>query len=133
MSDIILREPSSQRNDNNIWVWRYADPVITPFRVLFHRGSDTGNLVDVPVGFYAKLLIKDDLRDENATIDKIFRFDVPSIFIVNIPTDEVIKLRPGKMYHVGVALYDNNDRFVRAIIDDLPLRIDGSALSRSVF
>lgn len=136
MSDVILQESSSQRNDQNVWVWRYADAVFTPFRVSLYRRDAvdiSAIYVDIPVGFYARFLIKDDLRDESAIIDKSFRFDVPSVFVVDIPTDEVVMLRPGKMYHVGVALYDNNDNFVRAIIDDLPLRVDNSVLSYSVF
>lgn len=133
MSDVIIQEPSSQRSDNNIWVWRYGDPVFTPFRISFYRKGQDNAYVDIPLDFTVRFLIKADLRDDSAVIEKIFHFDAPSVFVVNIPTDEVIQLRAGKMYHVGLALYNEYGEFVRTIIADLPLRIDNSTLSNSVF
>lgn len=129
----ILTEPSSQRADNKIWVWRYGDAVNTPFRVNFHK-KDTGEqYFDIPTTMYVRFLIKDDLRDENPIIEKVYKFISPNVFIVELSTEEVVQLRAGKTYHVGVALYDEGDNFVRVLISDLPLRIDKSALNKSVF
>ena len=133
MSNQILVEPSSQRGDNKVWVWKYPDPVNTPFRISLYRAGSESTYVNIPTDYSVRFLIKADLRDDNALIEKVFHFDAPSVFQVVIPTDEVIKLRAGRAYHVGVALYDNHGSFVRSIISDLPLRIEGSTLSNSVF
>ena len=79
------------------------------------------------------LFVKADLRDDNSIIDEFFKFDLNSVFVVNIPTEKVCLLRAGRLYHVGVALYDDNNNFVRSLISDLPLRLDKSTLSNSVF
>lgn len=129
----ILTEPSSQRADNKIWVWRYGDAVNTPFKVNFYN-KDTGEkYFDIPTSMYVRFLIKDDLRDETPIIEKVYKFIAPNIFVVELSTEEVVQLRAGKTYHVGVALYGENDNFVRALISDLPLRVDKSALNKSVF
>lgn len=129
----ILTEPSSQRADNKIWVWRYGDAVNTPFKVIFHR-KDTGEqYFDIPTTMYVRFLIKDDLRDENPVIEKVYKFIAPNVFVVELSTEEVVQLRAGKTYHVGVALYGEDDNFVRVLIADLPLRVDKSALNKSVF
>jgi len=128
-----LTEPSSQREDFKIWVWRYGDAVNTPIKVNFYR-KDTGEqYFDIPTTYYVRFLIKDDLRDDTPVIEKVFRFVSPNVFIVALSTAEVVRLRAGKTYHVGVALYGEADNFVRVLIADLPLRIDKSALSNSVF
>lgn len=132
MSDF-LTEPSSQRADNKIWVWRYGDAVNTPFKVIFHK-KDTGEqYFDIPTTMYVRFLIKDDLRDENPIIEKVYKLIAPNVFIVELSTEEVVQLRAGKTYHVGVALYGEDDNFVRVLIADLPLRVDKSALNKSVF
>lgn len=132
MSDF-LTEPSSQRADNKIWVWRYGDAVNTPFKVIFHK-KDTGEqYFDIPTTMYVRFLIKDDLRDENPIIEKVYKLIAPNVFIVELSTEEVVQLRAGKTYHVGAALYGEDDNFVRVLIADLPLRVDKSALNKSVF
>lgn len=129
----ILTEPSSQRADNKIWVWRYGDAVNTPFKVTFHK-KDTGEqYFDIPTTMYVRFLIKDDLRDDTPVVEKTYKFISPNVFVVELSTEEVVQLRAGKTYHVGVALYGEDDNFVRVLIADLPLRIDKSALSNSVF
>lgn len=132
MSDI-LTEPSSQRGDHKIWVWRYGDAVSTPFKVSFRRKDNDKVYYDVPTSMYARFLIKADLRDETPIIEKAFKFISPNIFVVELSTDEVVQLRPERIYHVGVALYDEFDNFIRVLIADLPLRVDVSALNKSVF
>lgn len=133
MSATVIREPTSQRSDSKMWVWTYGDPVYVPIRVSLVR-EDTGSVyVDVPTSYHVGFFIKSDLRDSNAIIQKMFNFIEPSLFVVDIPTDEVILLRAGKVYHVGMALYDELGNFVRTLISDLPLRIESSALSNSVF
>lgn len=131
--DRILTEPSSQREDNRVWVWRYGDPVNVPFRISLYRRDADSTYVNIPTDFTVRFLVKSDLRDDAAVIDKVFHFKAPSIFLCEFSTEEVIALRAGKTYHVGVALYDNDGNFVRAIIDNLPLRVDKSTLSNSVF
>lgn len=129
----ILTEPSSQRADNKIWVWRYGDAVNTPFKVTFNK-KDTGEqYFDIPTTMYVRFLIKDDLGDETPIIEKVYKFIAPNIFVVELSTEEVVQLRAGKTYHVGVALYGEDDNFVRVLIADLPLRVDKSALNKSVF
>lgn len=129
----ILTEPSSQRADNKIWVWRYGDAVNVPFKITLYK-KDTGEqYFDIPTTMYVRFLIKDDLRDENPVIEKVYKFASPNVFIVELTTEEVVQLRAGKTYHVGVALYDGDDKFIRVLIADLPLRIDRSALNNSVF
>ena len=133
MSNAFLTEPSSQREDNRIWVWRYADPVNVPIKVNLRR-RDTGDVyANIPTSFRIRFLIKEDLRDDDAVLEKSFEFVSPSVFVVKISTEEVVRLRAGKVYHVGMALYDDRDNFIRTIISDLPLRVDKSALSNSVF
>lgn len=134
MSSAVLTEPSSQREDNRVWVWRYADPVNVPIKINL-RNRESGNVyVNIPTDFYAHFLIKEDLRDDVAVLEKVFKFVSPSVFVVEISTEEVAgRLRAGKTYHVGVALYDDNSVFIRTLIADLPLRVDKSTLSNSVF
>lgn len=129
----ILTEPSSQRADHKIWVWRYGDPVNIPMRVSFIRKDNAQQYFDVPTTCYVRFLIKSDLREDDPIIDKPFKFIKPNIFLVEFSTEEVIQLRAGRTYYVGVALYDEGDNFVRTLISDLPLRIDKSALSNQVF
>ena len=132
MSEILV-EPSSQRSDHKVWVWRYGDAVRVPVKVSMVKRSDNTQYFDVPTVMSVRFLIKDDLRDEAPIIEKVYNFVAPNIFIVEIPTDEVIALRAGKVYHVGMALYDEQDNFVRTLVADLPLRIEKSALYDSVF
>lgn len=129
----ILTEPSSQRADHKIWVWRYGDPVNIPMRVSFIRKDNAQQYFDVPTTCYVRFLIKSDLREDDPIIDKPFKFIKPNIVLVEFSTEEVIQLRAGRTYYVGVALYDEGDNFVRTLISDLPLRIDKSALSNQVF
>lgn len=129
----ILTEPSSPRADHKVWVWRYGDAINTPVRVTFYRKDNGEPYFDIPTTCYARVLIKDDLRDDNAVLEKSFHFISPNIFIVEFTTDEVVQLRAGKTYHVGMALYDEADNFIRVLVQDLPLRIEKSALSNSVF
>lgn len=129
----ILTEPSSQRSDNKIWVWRYGDPVNVPVKVSFFKKSDQTEYFKVPTTMYARFLVKSDLRLDDAVIDKIYHFIAPGIFIVELSTEEVIQLRAGKTYYVGIALYDEGDNFVRTLVADLPLRVDKSVLSNQVF
>ena len=99
----------------------------------FHK-KDTGEqYFDIPTTMYVRFLIKDDLRDDTPVIEKTYKFISPNVFVVELSTEEVVQLRAGKTYHVGVALYGEDDNFVRVLIADLPLRIDKSALSNSVF
>lgn len=129
----ILTEPSSQREDQKIWVWRYGDAVNVPFRVSLIK-KDTGEeYFKIPTTMYVRFLVKSDLREDMAIIDKPFQFTAPGIFIVQLSTEEVVQLRAGRTYYVGVALYDEGDNFVRTLVADLPLRIDKSVLSSQVF
>lgn len=129
----ILTESSSQRSDNKIWVWKYPDSVFTPFKVNLRRLGVEGTYIDIPTTYSARFVVKADLRDDNSIIDEFFKFVSPSVFVVNIPTEKVCLLRAGRLYHVGVALYDDNNNFIRSLISDLPLRLDKSTLSNLVF
>lgn len=132
MSEILV-EPSSQRSDHKIWVWRYGDAVRVPVKVSMVKKSDNTQYFDVPTVMHVRFLVKDDLRDSSPIIEKAFNFIAKNIFIVELSTEEVIALRAGKMYHVGMALYDEQDNFVRTLVADLPLRVEKSALYDSVF
>lgn len=133
MSGIIIQEPSSQRGDNNVWIWRYGDPVYTPVKVHLLRKDTDEVYVDVPTSYTVGFFVKADLRDDTPIIEKMFNFIEPSLFVVDIPTEEVILLRSGKCYHCGMALYDESGNFVRTLVADLPLCIDKSTLSNLVF
>lgn len=129
----ILTEPSSQRADNKIWVWRYGDAVSTPFKVSFYKKDDGVEYFQIPTTMYVRFLIKADLRDDTPVFEKVFNFISPGVFVVELSTDEVMQLRAGRTYYVGVGLYDEGDNFVRSLVSDLPLRIDKSALSNSIY
>lgn len=129
----ILTEPSSPREDHKVWVWRYGDAISTPVKVTFTRKSTNSEYFEVPTTMYARVVIKDDLRDSDAILDKVFQFTSNGIFIIEFTTEEVIQLRAGKTYQLGVALYDEDDTFLRTLVQDLPLRIEKSALNKSVF
>lgn len=129
----ILTEPSSQRADNKVWVWRYGDAVNTPIRVSLIRKDTEEQYFNIPTSMSARFVIKGDLRDDDAIIDKLFKFTAPNIVVIELSVEEVIQLRAGRTYYVGLALYDEQENFVRVLIADLPLRVDKSALSGSVF
>ena len=128
-----LEESSSQRSDLKVWVWKYGDPVNVPFKVTMIKKDTNSEYFDIPTSMYARFLVKADMRDDMPIIDKVFKFTQPNIFIVELSTSEVVQLRAGRTYYVGVALYDENDNFVRTLISVLPLRIDKSVLSNQVF
>ena len=92
----ILTEPSSQRADHKIWVWRYGDPVNIPMRVSFIRKDNAQQYFDVPTTCYVRFLIKSDLREDDPIIDKPFKFIKPNIVLVEFSTEEVIQLRAGR-------------------------------------
>ena len=129
----ILVEPSSPRADHKVWVWQYGNSVHVPVKVSMIRKDDNTQYFNIPTVMYVRMLIKDDLRDSMPILEKVYNFSAPNIFIVELSTEEVIALRAGKMYHVGMALYDEQDNFVRTLVADLPLRVEKSALSNSVF
>lgn len=129
----ILREPSSPRSDHGTWVWRYGDAIYTPVKVSMVSKRDNSQYFDVPTVMKVRFQIKADLRDSMPVLEKVFDFIKPNIFVVELSTEEVVQLRAGRTYSVGMALYDEQDNFVRVLVSNLPLRIEQSALYESVF
>lgn len=129
----ILTEPSSQREDNKVWRWRYGDPVNTPVKVSFINKSNNEKYADVPGGYYARFIVKTDLREDEVFFERNFEFSTDGVFIVELTAEEVCQFRAGATYYCGFALYDSNGKFIRTLVQDLPLVIDKSVFSKQLY
>ena len=133
MSEILV-EPSSQRVDNKVWVWTYGDPVNTSVKVSFINKTTSEEYLEIPEnGYFVRFLIKTDLREDRAVLDKNFSFVSRGIFVINLSSDEVAQLIPEANYNVGMALYDEVGNYIRTLVQNLPLRIERSVFKNQLF
>lgn len=132
MSEILV-EPSSQREDNRIWVWNYGDPVHAVCQIQLIDQSTGRTYLEIPQNYYARFMIKSDLREGKSILEKNFNFDGRGVFIVDLTTEEVLQLKPEAHYYVGMALYDEFGNFIRTLVSFLPLRIARSVFKDQLF
>lgn len=129
----ILVEPSSQRTDNKMWVWNYGDPVHAVCQIKLIDKLTGNTYLEIPENYYARFMIKSDLREGKSILEKNFNFDKRGVFIIDLTTEEVLQLKPEAHYYAGMALYDEFGNFIRTLVSYIPLRVERSVFKDQLF
>ena len=127
----ILYEPYSERNDNGVWVLTYGQPVKTPFYFDWEGITAEGSSVKINIdqSCYAVIKIKADMRDRESIIEHSVNMGANNCVLVELGEVDMTTMKPDRLYHMGIVLYGDDDKIIRVLLRDLPIKVERSSLA----
>lgn len=126
----ILYEPFSERDDHGVWVLTYGQPIKTPIYFDWAGVTAEGDEIPVEIDTSCRVIakIKADMRDRDAVLEYSIPMYENNCIFFEMGEEDMLVMKPEKIYHLGMTLYDANGKVIRVLLRDLPIKIEGSML-----
>lgn len=120
----ILYEATSPRADHGIWVLTYGQPSRTPFNFDWKGKTRGGKLINFVISTNCKVVfhIKEYI-DEDPIIAKTVQMGENNSVMFELSYEDMMLLKMENKYHLTATLYDENDKLIRILLRDLPIKI----------